>query len=96
MTCSSDMKIVALLMFFLGVLVTFSLVRTFGDADASESEYYKFKDGIAYWNNKTYEVTKDCDFWAYGYSACQRVNIVILQNEKIITLLEEIKNATRG
>jgi len=91
-----DIKIVAVLMFFLGVLVTFSLVSTFGDANASESEYYKFKDGIVYWNEYKIYVTQDCHPWSYGYAPCIRANVIILQNEKIITLLEEIKNATRG
>jgi len=92
----ADIRIVAVLMFLLGVLVTFSLVRTFGDADALPKDYYIHKDGIFKWDGHTIDATKDCEVFMYSHGSCERASIILLQNEKIISLLEEIKNATRG
>lgn len=93
----TDIRIVAVLMFFLGVLVTFSLVRTFGDADALPQDYYTYEgNGIFIWNKQVFNVLKDCSWTTYSYETCQRSSIILLQNERIIDLLEEVKNATRG
>lgn len=93
----TDIRIVAVLMFFLGVLVTFSLVRTFGDADALSNSYYTYNgNGIFIYGDQKIDAKEDCNPWIYGYGACKRTNVILLQNERIIDLLEEVKNATRG
>jgi len=85
------------LMFFLGVGITLMLCHYFGDADALPESYYTYKgNGIFTYGSQVIDATEDCNPWVYGYSACKRTNVILLQNEKIIDLLEEIKNATRG
>src|SRR3990172_7812816 len=92
----ADIRIVAVLMFLLGVLVTFSLVRTFGDADALPKDYYIHKDGIFKWDGHTIDATKDCEGFMYSHGSCERASIILLQNEKIISLLEEMKSNQRS
>lgn len=85
------------LMFFLGMALTLMLLHSFGDADALPQDYYTYEGkGIFIWNKHVFNVLEDCPWATYSYETCQRSSIILLQNERIIDLLEEVKNATRG
>ena len=92
---TDDGRILLVLGFFLGLVIGASLSYLF--ADATSDQYYTYKgNGLFVWNNQIFDAKEDCTYLSYTYKACQQTKIILLQNEKIITLLEEIKNATRG